>query len=62
MNPDTIAEAVWTNATRTLSAGVAAEPTTRAEEIAKAVWEYMTRTLTEVEAQGLESWIRRRRR
>lgn len=46
MTPETIAQAVWENATRTLASGTPDPPSNLAEEYAEAVWEYMTRTLT----------------
>lgn len=41
-----IAEAVWTNGTRTLASGTPSAPANQAEEIAEAVWQNVTRTLT----------------
>lgn len=41
-----IAEAVWTNGTRTLASGSPAAPTNQLEEIVEAIWQNSTRTLT----------------
>ena len=43
--PAEIADAVWTAGTRTLQAGTADPPASRAEEIADAIWTYGTRTV-----------------
>jgi len=60
VTPETIAEAVWENVTRTLASGTPDPPSDLAEEYAEAVWEYVTRTLTDAPPASTRRRNRRR--